>query len=332
MDDAMIDLMADDGRLRRRLDAYAEARLTPDLAAATRMRARVLAVAHRRSALGLADPGLALLPAPEVEPRDTVTVRTVVRTTARRGATRSRSLAILLAATLALGAAAGTALAARPGGALYGARLWAETLTLPSDPSARAVAELARLRERLAEAETAAAAGDPDGATAALRAYDSIVAEATAHAVAAGSGVAGAALETGVAQQVAVLQRLATSLPETAVPAIERALQHAIEQSRDAIETIDAANGGGNGGGGDPGAGDPGAGDPGNGDPGAGPTGAPTDGPTAAPTAAPTTKPTKEPKPTREPTPVPVTTDRPGGRPTPEPGATPRPTPRGQGG
>lgn len=320
MDDAMIDLMADHGMLRRRLDAYAGAHLTPDLAAATRMRARVLAVAHRRSALGLADPGLALVPTPEVEPRAAVTVRTVVRVAPHRRAARGRAVAFLLAATLTLGAAAGTALAARPGGALYAARLWAETLTLPADPSARAVAELGRLRDRLAEAEAAAAVGDPDGATAALRAYESIVAEATAHAVAAGNGVAGAALETGVAQQVAVLRRLATSLPETAVPAIERALQHAIERSRDAIETIDAANG------------DGGNGDPGAGDPGAGPSGAPTEGPTAAPTAAPTTKPTKEPKPTKDPTPVPVTTDRPGGRPTPEPGATPRPTPRGQGG
>lgn len=319
MDDAMIDLMADDGMLRRRLDAFADARLTPDLAAASRMRARVLAVAHRRSALGLADPGLALLPTPDVEPRATATVRSARRPTPRRASTRRRALAFLLAATVALGAAAGTALAARPGGALYAARLWAETLTLPTDPSARAVAELQRLRDRLAEAEAAAAAGDPDGATAALRAYESIVAEATAHALAAGSGVARAALETGVAQQVVVLRHLVTSLPDTAVPAIEQALQHAIEQSGDAIEMIDAANGGGGGNGGDGGAG-------------AGPTGGPTGDPGAAPTPDPTAKPTKEPKPPKDPTPIPLATERPAGRPTPEPGATPRPTPRGPGG
>lgn len=316
MDDAMIDLMADDGMLRRRLDAYAEARLTPDLAAATRMRARVLAVAHRRSARGLGDAGLALLPTSEVEPRDTVTVRSVARTGHRRGARRGRWLEVLLAATLALGAAAGTALAARPGGALYVARLWAETLTLPAEPPARAVAELWRLRDRLAEAEAATVAGDADGATAALRAYEWIVAEATAHAVAAGNGVAGAALETGVAEQVAVLQHLVTILPETAVPTIARALQHAIERSHDAIGTIHAAGSGGDGG------------DSGSGP---GPTGTPPEGPTAAPTQTVTETPTKEPKATEEPTPVPQTTERPGGKPTPEPGATPRPTPRGQG-
>ena len=50
MDDAMMDLMAGHGELRRRLGAYAEARLSPDLAASSRMRARVLAVAHRQAA------------------------------------------------------------------------------------------------------------------------------------------------------------------------------------------------------------------------------------------------------------------------------------------
>ena len=49
MDDAMMDLMAEHGLLRRRLEAYAETRLSPDLAASSRMRARVLAVAHRQA-------------------------------------------------------------------------------------------------------------------------------------------------------------------------------------------------------------------------------------------------------------------------------------------
>ena len=66
----------------------------------------------------------------------------------------------LLAAAVVLAAAAGTALAARPGGALYEQRIWIETLTLPNDPSARAIAELARLDARLREAEDAARAGD----------------------------------------------------------------------------------------------------------------------------------------------------------------------------
>ena len=64
MDDVMTDLLAD-GILQRRLAAYAEARLTPDLATSSRLRARVLAVAHRQSALALADPGLALVADPD---------------------------------------------------------------------------------------------------------------------------------------------------------------------------------------------------------------------------------------------------------------------------
>jgi len=306
MDDEMIDVLAEDGNLRRRLEAYAEDRLSPDLAASARIRARVLAVAHRQSALTRSDATLSLLPEPDEHP-------TLVgwRPTRRRSATRRsgpwrRTASVLLAASLGLGIVAGTVVAARPGGALYGARLWAETLTLPADPAARAVAELGRLTERLAEATSMSAAGDTAGASAAIRAYESIMSEATANAVAAGSDVASAALETGVGHNVVVLQDLLSTVPEQASPAIQQVIDRAIERSTEAVDTIHAARppkgGGDNGGGGGPAA-----------------TPDPTPAPTATPQATP--KPTKEPKPTTQPTAAPAATPRP----TPEPKPTKEP-------
>ena len=59
----MIDLMAGDAELARRLTAFAETRLTPDLGATSRMRAKVLATAHRQADLTRADARLAVSPA-----------------------------------------------------------------------------------------------------------------------------------------------------------------------------------------------------------------------------------------------------------------------------
>ena len=314
MDDEMIDLLADDGNLRRRLEAYAEARLSPDLSASARIRARVQAVAHRQSALTRSDPTLALLPEPHQHSAvDGWRTTTRHRESGRSGPWR-RTASVLLAASLGLGLVAGTVVAARPGGALYGARLWAETLTLPGDPAARAVAELERLTERLAEATSMSAAGDTAGASAAIRAYESIMSEATANAVAAGSDVASAALETGVGHNVVVLQALLSTVPEQASPAIQQIIDRAIERSNEAVDTIHAAqppNGGGdNGGGGGPAA-----------------TPDPTPAPTATPAATP--KPTKEPKPTPEPvaTPQPTPEPKPTKEPTTDPNDPARPTP-----
>ena len=109
----MIDLMAGDAELRRRLEAYAEARLSPDLAATTRMRARVLAVAHRQAALARADAA-----ADRRADRPCPADRPTVRATRPRRSARSRiaPLTALLAACLGLAVVAGTALAARPVG------------------------------------------------------------------------------------------------------------------------------------------------------------------------------------------------------------------------
>ncbi len=318
MNDDMIDLMAADVALRRRLETYADSALTPDLAASSRMRARVLAVAHRRDDLDRRDrAALTVLPGGGTPARaaSRSAGRTPARATARHR--RSRAVASLLAASLGIAVLAGTAAAARPGGALYETRLWAETMTLPADPSARSIAELARLTDRIEEAREAAAAGDGAAAGAALAAYERIMEEATTAALSSGNPVAAAALEAGVAGNVVVLRELLTRIPPTASAAVGRALDRAIEHSASSVEAIGTSTGRGRAGAG--GSDDQGAGSDshgtrgGNGSGGAGGNGdAASPKPTKPPTAAPTVKPTK---PTA----------------TPRPEATPRPTPRSGG-
>jgi len=320
MDDSMIDLMAGDAMLRRRLEAYAEDRLSPDLATSSRLRARVLAVAHRQADLARADGSLTVLsgadPGSNRWLRDRLTAeahgsRADLPASALAGrrprSAWRRSASVILAASLGLGLITGTALAARPGGPLYPTRIWAETLTLPTDPSERALAELERLEARLAEATAASAAGDSIGVAAALDAYESIVGQASAAAIVAGDSVAGAVLETGVSRNVVVLQALASRVPDNAGAAIDRAIEHAIDRSGAAIEAIETAK---------PGNGGPtdGGGSGGNSEATAKPTKAPT--PEPAVTAQPTPKPTKEP--TAQPTPKPT--------PKPKPDPTPKAT------
>lgn len=265
MDEEMIDLMAGDARLRRRMDAYAELRLSPDLATSSRIRARVLAVAHRQADLARADAALTI-----------VTAATRPSRTAVRGGHRwGRALVGLLAASLVLGATAGSAFAARPGGPLYAPRVWLETLTLPSDSSQRALAELDRLQQRLTEAADAVRSGDSAAAAAALQAYETIMEQASAAAIAAQDDVAVAVLETGVGHNVDVLQALILALPDQAADAIERVVQHAIERSARTIDKIERAQ-------------------PGSG-PNANPGGDPGARPTSPPTPQPTPKPTKKP-------------------------------------
>ncbi len=301
MDDAMIDLMADAG-LRQRLEAYAGARLSPEPAATTRMRARVLAVAHRESAVSRADASLALVsPGPLTVP---------ARPRHRRGGSAAwrRVASIGLAAAVAVSLAAGTALAARPGGALYEVRVWAETITLPSDPSERALAEIGRLNDRLAEAGAAAADGDVAGAEAALRAYQRILAAATTAALLADDPVASAALEAGVARNVIVLTDLMDRLADPAASAIGRAIDRALERSDSALDAIHPGRPGGNDNDGGAGGNEPPGtgGSDGNGTPGGPDDG--QDGNGSQPTAKPdpTAKPEPTARPTRPPTPEPV--------------------------
>ena len=314
MDDAMLDLMADHGELRRRLDAYAEARLTPDLAASSRMRARVLAVAHRQSSIMRADATLALVADP-----DEATTSTAGRArSSGRARTIRRGTTLLVAAALAAGVMSGVALAAQPGGGLYGARVWAETLTLPASPRERAVAELARLDERLAEITAATARGDDGAARAALAAYEAILESAAASALLSDDAIALLTIEEGAKHNITVLSGLAAILPERASHAVEQALQRAIDRSTETVEGIDDDTPPGDGGNGI------GPGDDNAGGNGVGPAATPDPAATPKPTKTP--KPTATPKPTRTPTPTAVTEPEPTAR-VPPARPTPRPTP-----
>ena len=301
MDD-MFGTMTGDALLGRRLEAYAELRLSPDLATSARLRARVLAVAHRRAALSRADAGLTILSRREptsvampfsAQARAQAQARRGVRP---RGQRLRRVGAVVLAASFAASLAVAGVAAARPGGPLYETRLWAETLQLPTDPSARAIAELDRLKARLLEIGEASRAGDSAGAMAALQAYQMIVDEASASAILAGDEVAAAALQTGVGHNVEILQALLGKVPTHAESAISKALDAAIARSTDAVDRISASRP----------AGAPGQ-DDGSAQPGGGPAPRATGTPAATPTAAPTNDATARPKPTprvtAEPTP-----------------------------
>jgi hypothetical protein len=220
----------------RRLEAYADLRLTPSTYAAARMRASVMQAADRRASLMRAAATAAahgVLPSTDAATADgptanpptadapSATTPVAIWVRPVRNPWR-RQLGALLAACLALGILAGTASAAKPGGALYSARLWIEMANLPTDPTARASAELSRLQHRLTEAEEASAAGDGDATQAALTAYAAILDEAERGSN--GDAAASATIEAGLADHVAVLTSLVGSVPATARDAIEHAL------------------------------------------------------------------------------------------------------------
>ena len=305
----MIDLAAGDIRLRQRLEAYADVRLTPDLAATSRMRARVLAHAHRRGDLVRADAALRIVP------------ESASHTARDRGLRQPRRAAVALvaAAVLAGAVVGGAAASSSPGGALYGARLWIEDVSLPPDPSARAIAELSRLAERLREAETAARTGDGPAAAAALAAYERIMTEASNAVLAADDPVAAAALETGLGRNVEVLQALVGKVPARAAEAISSVVARAIARSVGAIDTIGGVDrptpNGGSGGDGTTGNGQGGTGGSDGG------TGAGGGGSNAGPTATP--KPTKAPPEHPDATGKPAPTEH--ATPTPKATRTPKP-------
>jgi hypothetical protein len=323
MDDAMIDLVAGEGMLRQRLEAYAESRLSPDLAATTRMRARILAVAHRQAALVRADAALAV-----VEPTSAVDAPAAAAAptwppsvASRRTAATRRTGSVLLAACLGLTIAVGSTMAAQPGGALYGARVWAETLSLPLAPRERVVAELVRLQARLSEAQAAGAVGHGEAATAALLAYESILAAATDDALTSGDPVALAALEAGLDHNLGVLQGLLIQVPPAARPGLERALDRAVERNQSSVDDI-KGRGNGGGGGTDSGGNGPSATEPP--EPTATPKPTKTPRPAATPQPESTPEPEATPRPTRTPRATDAATPAPTAAPTPRPERTPR--------
>jgi hypothetical protein len=230
MDDDVIDQTeAGYMELARRLEAYADLRLSPSSAATTRIRTAVMNAAHRRAALMHADETFDAA-------SETTSARAAERAqVASAGTSWRRPLAAILAGVFTLAILAGTAYGARPGGPLYAARLWTEMANLPADLVDRAEAEVNRLEERLQEAQQASTAGDASGTEAALVAYSKIVVEA-----AKGSGgdpTASAALEVTVTRHVVVLTLMVDSVPSQARSAAEQALS----SSTMALDDLDSA-------------------------------------------------------------------------------------------
>ena len=141
-----------------------------------------------------------------------------------------RAAAAVLAACLVVGVGAGSVAASQAGGPLYGPRMWIEAATLPSDPMARANAQLGRLDARLQEVRVASGNGNAGAAEAALEAYAVIVADLDAQA-SANSAVA-ASVEDGMARRQVVLIGLLDEVPAQA----QDAIQHALQQGANAID------------------------------------------------------------------------------------------------
>ena len=184
-----------DADLRARLDAYAAEHLAPDPAATASTRAAVMAAARQRAA------GAVPSSAPR-QPR--------FRPALGPG--------LFAAAALVVVVGVGAALATVPGGPLYPVRLWVEELALPAEPAARVEAELARLDDRLDEAEDAAVSGNDGAVAAALEAYRGEVEDTLA---AAGDDPDHrAAIASRLERHREVLGALAGRLPERAAEAI----------------------------------------------------------------------------------------------------------------
>jgi hypothetical protein len=228
MDDQMNVSLGADLELERRLDRYAEVRLSPSAASVARMRARVM----REARLGFA----------EAAEATTLAIAHGTRAAGRSGSRRRalrRAGGLLAAASLTLAVAAGTMAASQAGGLLYGQRIGIEGLLLPSDPMARADAEVVRLEARLAEVAAAAGRGDQGAVAAALDAYQAIAEEALA---AAGAHVQILeALRVALARHVAVLEAVAATVPEQARAALERNIDRATDRNEAVVERIDAA-------------------------------------------------------------------------------------------
>jgi hypothetical protein len=207
-------------RLEDLLDAYADARLAPKSAVLARIRANVLAQAASLSVTAAAENRLRLV---ENRPRPP---RTALGSRFARTA-----FALGFAAMLTLGTSLAV-MAAPPGSPFYNARVFIETVTLPSQAEARFEGHEKLLEERLADVEAAAGDGSASALAAALVAYQAEVDAATADA---GSDTTWLArLQDMLAKHTATLTELAATLPD------ESSIEHAIESSSKAITKIEA--------------------------------------------------------------------------------------------
>jgi hypothetical protein len=215
MDDEPADL-SDEAILdvARRLEAYADANLSPSEAATTRMRTHVMNAARQRAAITDADVTF-----------DAGGATTDVQALDGAKAARTgwhRPVAVVLAAGLALAILTGTAFAAQPGGPLYAVRVWTEMAILPADLVTRAEAEVDRLDQRISEAQQASSASDAPATEAALLAYTTIVVEADRGS--GGDPTARTTIRVAVTRHVIVLTLMVATVPGPARGAVEQAL------------------------------------------------------------------------------------------------------------
>jgi hypothetical protein len=246
--------------LGRRLEAYASARLSPRRGASARIRAAVVEEARMR----------------------TLEARMERASGGWRG--RRRFATLLLAAGLAIAGVAGVAAASTAGGPLYGARLWLETVTLPSNADARAVERIHQIDARMLEVQRATESGDRNAVAAAIAAYRATVDAALTDAGQSADRLAH--LRAALGLHVTVLETLAHQVPDAAVDGIDRA----IDASEKAVDRIDQTPNDGNPAPGAPGSSAP-TDHPGNGRPpksnGAGTTGNPARTPSPSPDPGP---------------------------------------------
>jgi hypothetical protein len=223
MDDPMQASFGADYEIEQRLERYALVRLTPSSATAARLRARVM----RDTRLAIAEGNF--------RPAATIAALETARSARRRAAVR-RVAGLGLAAVLSLVAVGGVLAAGRAGGPLYDARIWFESLTLPSDAAARASAEISRLEDRLDEVLAAAASGDSRAVMDALAAYQAIADEALLGA--AGNAAALEQIQLALGRHLAVLDRIASTVPDHAADVIAANIARAIAHTNAAIERM----------------------------------------------------------------------------------------------
>ena len=196
------------------LEAYADARLSASSPVLARMRRHVLAQAARTSSAPLA------------------TDRAGHRRWSLPAFRLPRTAFSLVGAAALLLATGAAVLGAPAGSPLYNARVTLQEAFLPSQADARLAGHEELLAERQAEAEAAAASGDPKAVAAALAAYDAEV-----NAVLADVGNDQdrlAHVEEMLAKHVAMLTALVAKVPEQA------SIDNALATSQKAIEKIKA--------------------------------------------------------------------------------------------
>ncbi len=215
MDDDEFEFDPDDpGNLEvaRRLDAYADARLSPSAAATARARTAVMSAAHRQAALRDAD---AATSAGAASPA-------AADAAGQRPPRLWRRVAVaVVAVALMVGVVVGATWGTDPGAPFYPTRVAVEAINLPGDLGAKASAQVTRLEARIREARRSTAAGDGPAVAAALTSYTAILIETETGAY--GDPRATTVIVANLTRYVADLEALAPQVPSQARTALAEA-------------------------------------------------------------------------------------------------------------